>query len=265
MASVKGFFKNWIVRNLLLAALFVLALVLLSSLVLSTCTRHGQKISVPDFRGMSVPEAAAAAADAGITVVVTDSVYVRRMDPGAVYMQIPKAGSDVKAGRKIRLTTNTMHPSEVYMPSLVGSSLRQAKSELERSGLELGRLIYVRDMATNYVLRQQYRGTDVAPGAPLSSGTAINLVLGLSDDDSTAVPDVTGVRYRDAVSIIQDNSLNIGSLHFDSSVRTYSDSLSALVYAQSPRSDSLSVRRGTGVSLSLTVDEDRLRQHRQGR
>ena len=154
MASVKGFFKNWIVRNLLLAALFVLALVLLSSLVLSTCTRHGQKISVPDFRGMSVPEAAAAAADAGITVVVTDSVYVRRMDPGAVYMQIPKAGSDVKAGRKIRLTTNTMHPSEVYMPSLVGSSLRQAKSELERSGLELGRLIYVRDMATNYVLRQ---------------------------------------------------------------------------------------------------------------
>ena len=86
MASVKGFFKNWIVCNLLLAALFVLALVLLSSLVLSTCTRHGQKISVPDFRGMSVPEAAAAAADAGITVVVTDSVYVRRMDPGAVYM-----------------------------------------------------------------------------------------------------------------------------------------------------------------------------------
>lgn len=256
--SVKRFFNNWIVRNLLLAVAFIAAIVLVTNLLLAACTRHGKEIVVPDFSGLSLPEAVRIADDSGVRLEVVDSVYVMRMDPGAVYMQVPKAGSHVKAGRKIRLTTNTMVPKEVYMPSLVGSSLRQAKSELRRSGLVLGRLIYVRDIATNYVLRQQRFGVDVAPGTPMSSGTVINLVLGLSSDDSTSVPDLIGARYRDAVDLAQDNSLNIGSLRFDSTVKTYADSLAAIVYAQNPAFGSASVRRGSEVSLSLTLNEDRL-------
>ena len=263
--SIKEFFNNWIVRNLLLAIVFVVLVLTAASLLLSTCTRHGQEIVVPDFSGMSIQDAAALAEEYGVRVVVVDSVYVLRMDPGAVYMQVPKAGSHVKEGRRIRLTTNTVVPSEVYMPALVGSSLRQAKSERKRSGLVLGRLIYVRDMATNYVLRQQRYGVDVAPGTPMSSGTVVNLVLGLSSDDSTAVPDLVGARYRDAVDIAQDNSLNVGRLHFDSTVKTYADSLAAVVYSQSPAYGSAAVRRGTDMTLSLTLNEDRLPAGKRGR
>ena len=245
--NTKEFFGNWIVRNLLLAVAFVLVLVTAVSLLLSAVTQHGREIAVPDFTNMTAAEAQAAASSAGLKAVVTDSVYVKRMKPGAVYMQNPKAGSNVKKGRKIRLTTNTIVPKEVYMPSLVGVSLRQAKAELLRNGLTLGRLIYVHDIATNNVLRQQRYGFDIAAGAPVSSGTRIDLVLGLGKDDMTTVPDLSGKPYLQAVDILQENSLNVGRLRFEAGIRDYADSVAAVVYSQNPASGT--VRKGSEVSL----------------
>ena len=258
--SVKSFLSNWIVRNLLLALLFVAALVTLVSVSLRFGTRHNEELVVPDFTNMTYQEAASVAQAAGVTVLVTDSVYVRRMKPGAVYMQTPKAGSYVKEGRKVRLTTNTYVPEEAYMPSLVGCSLRQAKAELLRSGLVLGRISYVPDIATNYVLRQQRYGVDVAPGTPMSSGTTINLVLGLSTDNTTFVPDLIGEQYMRSVDLLHENSLNVGKLHFDKTVRNYSDSISALVYSHSPAYGRDAVKKGENVTLYLSLDMEKVRK-----
>ena len=41
--NIKGFFSNWIVRNLLLAALAVLLFVLAANLFLSLVTQHGKE------------------------------------------------------------------------------------------------------------------------------------------------------------------------------------------------------------------------------
>ncbi len=251
--NIKDFFGNWIVKNLLLAVVFVAVLVTAVSLLLGAVTQHGKEIAVPDFTNMSSQEAQAVASSAGLKVVVTDSVYVKRMKPGAVYMQNPDAGSSVKKGRKIRLTTNTIAPKEVYMPSLVGVSLRQAKAELLRNGLTLGRLIYVRDIATNNVLRQQRYGFDIAAGAPVSSGTRIDLVLGLGSDDMTYVPDLSGKSYLQAVDLLQENSLNVGRLRFGSGVRDYADSVAAVVRTQNPAPGT--ARKGSEVSLNLQIGE----------
>ena len=256
--KIKDFFTNWIVKNVFLAIVFVLVLVFSVNALLAVGTRHNKEITVPDFSGMSIEEARAEANAVGVRAVVTDSVYVGRMTPGAIYMQTPKAGSHVKKGRTIRLTANTMVPSEVYMPSLVGCSLRQAKAELQRNGLVLGRLIYVKDIATNYVLKQQRYGVDVAPGTPMSSGTVINLVLGLSSDNLTNVPDLSGRQYRTAVDIAQENSLNIGRLRSDNTVTNYADSRNAVVYRQNPASDSPAVTKGSELTLYLTLDTDKV-------
>ena len=153
--DIKGILNHWIVKNVLLAIAFVLVLVTLVSVLLSLGTQHNKQIEVPDFTNMTWSEARKAASDAGVRIVLADSVYVKRLKPGVVYLQTPGAGAQVKRGRRVRLTTNTTVPKEVMMPSLVGFSLRQAKAELARAGLTLGRLIYTRDIATNSVLRQQ--------------------------------------------------------------------------------------------------------------
>ena len=154
--SFKGFFGNWIVKNLLSAVLAVVLLIAGAGLLLKVLTRHNEEIRVPDFSNMTVDEAAAAARAHDVKIDVTDSVYIKRMARGTVYRQIPEAGSMVKKGRRVALTINSVLPKKITMPNLVGYSMRQAKAELSSRGLNLGRLIYVENIATNNVLKQIY-------------------------------------------------------------------------------------------------------------
>lgn len=247
-----SFLNNWIVRNVLLAVVAVLALVCLINVLLAIITQHNKEIKVPDFTNLSYSEAYAAASSAGLNVIVKDSLYVRRLKPGVVIEQNPKAGAMVKRGRKVSLTTCTYNAEKVPMPSLVGFSLLQAKAELHRNGLVLGKLIYVEDIATNNVLRQQYRGRDIKAGTMITNGSTVNLVLGLNpEEDKTIVPELEGKDYLKALDMIQENSLNAGRVRFDSSVKTYADSVSAVVYFQDPGRDSEPVVMGTEISISL--------------
>lgn len=261
MAEKKKILSNWIVRNLLMGAAFILILTLAVTLFLSIRTRHGKEVTVPDFSNMSVAEASSEAGRSGLKVVVYDSVFVKRMQRGAVVSQLPKAGDRVKPGRKIELTINSVVPKKVTMPDLVHVPLRQARAELNSRGLVLGRLSYVSDMATNIVLRQKYRGTDIAPGRELYSGSVIDLVLGLNGGESqTYIPDMRGVKYLSAVDAIHDNGLNISALRFDETVTNYTDSLNAVVYMQRPAASGTPVIMGASVSLFLTLDADKYRR-----
>ena len=140
------------------------------------------------------------------------------------------------------------------MPDLVGFSMRQAKAELMSKGLILRKLRYVEDIATNNVLRQLYRGNDIKAGRSIDSGSEIDLVVGLGTDGQTYVPDVTGMKYMRAVDAVHDNSLNVAKLRFDKDIRTYSDSLDAVVYKQTPSASDMSVLMGTEVTLYLSKD-----------
>lgn len=258
----KGFFSNWIVRNLVRAAVILVVLLVGAVIFLNVATQHNKEINVPDFSNMSIAEAEYAASKAGVRIEVTDSVFVKRMKKGAVYRQNPSAGSKVKNGRRVVLTINAVNAKKVTMPDLVGLSMRQAKAELLSRGLVLDRLIYVQDMATNNVLRQLYRNREAEPGMMIESESRIDLVVGLnSSDNVTFVPDVTGLKNMSAVDAVLDHSLNIKSLKFDESVVDYDDSLNAMVYRQVPSpSDSIKVQMGEEVTLYLTIDEARIPQ-----
>ncbi|HIZ85091.1 MAG TPA: PASTA domain-containing protein [Candidatus Coprenecus stercoravium] len=246
--------------NILIVIAVLIVGYVIVNLSLRLITRHNQELSVPDFAGMSLEEAGAAAEAAGLRIEVTDSVYIRGMERGSVSRQNPLPGSHVKKNRRILLVINSVIPRQSTMPSLTGYSLRQAKTELISNGLKVGRLIYRPDMATNNVLAQQYHGEDIAPGTRLDSGTAIDLILGLNPNDSTTfVPNVIGYKYQMATELLLDNSLNIYRCEFDSTAVTYSDSLEAYVYSQyPPASDSIAVRIGSSVALFLSKDITRI-------
>ena len=261
MEQKTGFFGNWIVKNLIWALVFVVGLILIVNILLGIITQHGKEIVVPDFTNMSVAEARETARHNGVRVEVIDSVYVRRMQRGAVFTQTPAGGSKVKKGRRVLLTINTVVPKQVTMPNLVGYSMRQAKAELASRGLALGRLIYVSDIATNNVLRQLYRNREIRLGESIESGAAIDLVVGLNSDDSrTYAPSVVGLKYLRAVDAVHDNSLNVTKLVFDREIRDYTDSLNAVVYKQSPASVETPLTMGAGVALWLTLDQEKLPQ-----
>lgn len=246
---------NWIVKNIIKAAVFFLTLVIVAQIVLKLVTHHGQMIEVPDLTSMSVEEAHREALKDNLRTEVIDSIFVRRMEKGAVYSQNPKAGTLVKKGRRVMLTINAKHAKKVSMPNLVGYSMRQAKAELNSRGLALGKLIYVNDIATNNVLRQIYRNREIRPGVQIESGSEIDLQVGLnSDDNMTYVPNVKGMKYLRAVDAVHDNSLNIGRIVFDKTVKNYTDSLNAMVYKQTPGASKSPLLMGSDVTLHLSLD-----------
>lgn len=252
------------VKNIIAYVLVVLLIVSGASLALNLVTNHNKVIVVPDFSNLTATEAAHVASRAGLRTEVHDSLFQRGLKPGVVFEQSPAAGSNVKKGRKIQLRTNTKVAKKIPMPSLVGFSVRQARAELVRNGLMLGKLVYVRDIATNNVLKQMCRGREVPSGSMVTSGSTIDLVVGLSSTDNmTFVPDLVGKDYRRAVDMLHDNSLNVGNLRFDKRARTYADTLKAVVYSQSIASAGDPQSMGTAVSLSLTSDPEKIEKLRR--
>ena len=212
-------FKYSLTKNILLIIGILVVGYVIINLFLRIITRHNQELTVPDMTGMNLAEASAVAAEADLRLEVTDSVYIRGMERGAIARQNPEPGGKVKKNRRILLVINSVIPRQSTMPSLTGFSLRQARTELASNGLNIGKLIYVNDMATDNVLAQQYMGEE----------------------------------------LLHDNSLNIYRCEFDTTVTDYADSLEAYVYGQyPPASDSISVRRGTSVTLYLSKDVSRI-------
>lgn len=251
----KGFFKHWIVRNLLAAAIICVVLLVGAIVFLNVATQHNRELAVPDFKGMTVQEAQAAAEAAGIRVEVIDSVYSQR-NRGKIKSHTPAAGVLVKNGRRVLLTVNAVNAKKVTVPNLVGYSLRQAIPELDMRGLQLGRLIYRNDIATNNVLQQLYRGRSVDAGTLVEAESVIDLVVGLNSSDcETLIPDVVGRDENTAKKALHDSYLNVKRVVFDKDVQTWEDSLSAVVYKQNPAPSEFPVGMGTDVTIYLKKAE----------
>lgn len=246
--------ENILIKHIILAGCSLLVVIFLLFTMLKFITRHNQEFEVPSFINMTVEEAEAVARQYELRLEVTDSVYINRMTPGAIFRQNPEAASKVKKNRRILLTINANQPKLVKMPELVGYSLRQAQSELVSNQLSLGKLIYVKDIATNNVLGQLYKGRAIAEGEKIPSESVIDLKLGINETDSTTyIPEIRGIPYRLVREKLAENSLNLSKAVFDESVTNYADSLSAWVYRQVPApSDSVTVRLGTGVTVYLS-------------
>ncbi len=256
--KIEKWYWNWLSKHIYMAAAAVCIVVFFLFSMLDVITRHNKELEVPSFAGMDLAQARKIADELQLRLEVTDSVYIVRMSPGAIYKQNPLEGSKVKRNRRILLTINANSPKMVSMPSLVGFSLRQAQSELSSSQLKVGKLIYVRDIATNNVLAQLYEGKPIEPGTQLQSESVIDLRLGLNEADSVAlVPSVIGKPYPIVKDFLIDNSLNMGKVYFDSTVSTLQDSLSAFAYRQETAmgKGNHTARYGVAVSVYFTLDK----------
>ncbi len=258
----KKWYQNWMVRTLITALIIAILFFIAVTIFLNIITRHNREQVVPDFTNCSVEQAEQLAAKHHLRLEVTDSVYVKRMPRGHITRQRPAPGSAVKKNRMIRLTINSVMPRLSTVPNLIGYSLRQARTELQAAGLTVGQLIYVPDMASNNVLAQQCKGKDIAPDTQVESETAIDLVLGMNEEDRTTyIPNLRGYRFQAAKDLLMDHFLNLGQMRFDETIQNYNDTLNAVVYRITPEPcDTVSYLMGTPVRIDLTLDPEKLKE-----
>lgn len=246
-----------LLHNALWIAAILCGLLLLAVVAMQIGTRHGARRTVPELTGILLSDAEALAREHDLEIIVNDSLFVPAYEGGIVLAQLPATGVEVKPGRKVYITINSFSEKMVPLPYVAGRSLRQAKNMLEIAGLEIKELVYRSDMATNYVLEQQYKGEKITSKSKVmaEAGSGVTLYVGVEGGYGTAyVPQVVGQSERNAKSRLWENGFNIGEVHYDEGINLLNRK-DARVYKQSPALGT-SQSLGKKISIWLTLDEE---------
>ncbi|OYT11803.1 MAG: hypothetical protein B6I18_02890 [Bacteroidetes bacterium 4572_112] len=239
-----------------LLTIITLGLLLLGGTIysLSSFTRHGEEIEVPDFTGFYLNEVKEDVQYSEYKFTITDSIFDNNAEKGSIIAQIPAAGEMVKKGRNIYLTVVAINPEMVTMPALLDLSLRSAQSKLETYGIEILKLSYVPNIAKDAVVEVKFNDEEIYAGDRLEKGSGVELVLGLgSQRELIKIPLLIGMTHNAAERELHLASLNIGEEHFEEG----DDINTARIYRQTPNySDKPIVKQGQKISLYYKSDEN---------
>lgn len=123
-----------------IAAMLVVVILLCVGvkLGLDAYTHHGESITIPDVRHKLFADAERIMEDAGLTIVVNDTGYVKTLQADCILGMSPEAGEKVKAGHVIYVTINSPHTPTITLPDVIdNSSLREAMAKLSAMGFKL--------------------------------------------------------------------------------------------------------------------------------
>jgi beta-lactam-binding protein with PASTA domain len=247
-------------KHLILAIIVAIVIVSATFIMLNIYTQHGETFPLPDFKKKTLQEVKKIAEKNELEIEVTDSVYEEDWPKSTVVKQNPKAGFHVKEGRTVFITKNASNPQKVKMPNVVGVSHRQAKNTLNNSGLKIGRLEHVPDIAVNNVLKQKLNGKEIKPGTMIPKGTKVDLVLGQGlSNRRSQVPDLKNFTLKMAKNKILQAAMNLGAVQYDTSINNSQDSIKARVWKQyPPYKKNKKIRLGSYIDLWLTTDSSKL-------
>ncbi|MEZ5045687.1 MAG: PASTA domain-containing protein [Chitinophagaceae bacterium] len=196
---------------------------------LNKITNHGLETKVPNMVGKNLKVVMQELKDLGFQVNV-DSTYKSYRDPLEVLFQEPEVGSIVKVGRTIFLTVNKKAIPSISMPNLVNLSFRNALLTMQSYRLAMGDTIYKPDVAAGAVLEMLINGHHLNPGTPIPYGSKIDLVVGEGLTEERDVPNLIGLSWAEAKSLLETQGLTYNIL-WDGMIE---DTMGAIIYQQTP-------------------------------
>lgn len=186
-AFIKKFKSTYFWGNIAAMAVVVAATCGGAIFAIDRYTHHGEAIAIPNVRHMSISDARAVLANAGLELAVGDTGYVRQLPPDCVLEQQPGAGQRVKAGRVVTVIVNASHTPTITLPDIIdNSSLRDAMAKLSAMGFKLGQPEFV-DGEKDWVYGVVAGGRHLATGDKVPVDQAITIQAGngrLSSSDS---------------------------------------------------------------------------------
>ena len=178
----KKFFKKFASWHLWLNLLGMVAFVVMLFVGLKwwllEYTHHGEGIEVPDLYGKNYLEAQKAVADLGLRIEANDSTYIKEMPAGSIVVQSPTKGMNVKEGRIIYVTINSLTIPRVRIPDIVDNcSYREAIARLQALDLRIlpPKLI---DGEKDWVYGVKLDGRDLHAGDMVARESQLVLVIG---------------------------------------------------------------------------------------
>ncbi|WP_436515851.1 PASTA domain-containing protein [Ekhidna sp. To15] len=206
--------KDYLMHLGVLIGSSLLIVIIVFYIWLPFTTNHGETITVPDIKGMTVDELEEFLSKRSLRFEPTaDSSYSPDYPPLAVLRQVPTPNTKVKENRKIYVTLNAESPPKVRMPKVEDLSLKSAMMVLKSYDLKRGAVKYVPDVFFGVVHEARMNGRAVLEGERIEKGSSIDLIVG--DGYGNTVfqsPRLIGLDQEEAEIAIIGSGLKIGKI-----------------------------------------------------
>jgi serine/threonine-protein kinase len=200
-------------------------------------TRPAKKV-VPNVTLQDVNTARTVLQNDGFGVNVITEANAR--PAGTVIDQLPLAGAKVDEGSTVTLTVSS-GPGNTTVPSVIGEPLAQAKRDIRKARLQVGRVV---PQSSQTVPDGVVISTNPSAGQNPLVGTAVTLFVS-SGKPMVVVPPVVGRSLADATNTLQMDGFTVTS-----TTETTSAAPDGTVIHQSPGANTSAV---SGSNVALTV------------
>ena len=187
--------KHPVLTNLI--AMCAVGLVLIGAILifLDIWTHHGDDSTVPEIKHLNYDEALGRLRQANLDIEISDSIYDTSFPPGTIVESWPKAGSQVKRGRKVYVTLTAFSPKNVTLSMpITGVSVRQAVSYLNALGVNAVRIVNVPSQYPDLVEGAHYNGRPIGVGTVIPVDANVVLEVGtyqVPSDEEDIIEDLT--------------------------------------------------------------------------
>lgn len=193
---------EWLFRVAFLA--FVLASVaFLSALTAMRFAIQGREVAMPDVVGQNAIVAQRTLQGRGVGMRVEDRIY-SNLPIDAVVRQSPMPNMRVKIGQFAHVVLS-LGPQRATIPKLEQTSLRAARIELLRSGLQTGEIssVYLPGWNADQVIQQ-----DPTPGATDNASPHVDFLVSLgARPPAYVMPQLVGMQLGDAEAKLRSAGL----------------------------------------------------------
>ncbi len=174
-------------------------------------TKHGDEYEMPDVTEQPVTDAVDLLESEGFNPMIVDSVYEANYPPGVVVRQNPLPYTMVKKGRRIYLVVS-IGERPVYMPNLIGATVKDAEFQLKDRMLDLNRVIYeFSEFYPNGVVINQ----SVPAGEQVERKQRINITVSLGPPPaSQEVPNLVGKSMNYVRKELETIGIRVGKIEY---------------------------------------------------
>ncbi len=179
-------FSRYLVGHLVAMIIVIILLCIGVKFALDYYTHHGEGIEVPELNGMTYEKAYRLLEGKGLSIVVSDSGYNKKLPADCILAQTPNSGQKVKEGRVIYVTVNSSSSPTFAIPDIVdNSSFREAQARLTAMGFRLTEPQLV-EGEKDWIYGILCRGRRVSNGDRIPIDYPLTLMVGKGTFDDSA-------------------------------------------------------------------------------
>lgn len=191
--------KKFVVA-IVIAVIALLALCVGGFAIIRNVTNGGEKVIVPQVVGLSQEDAISTLAGMNLEYKIIEGSS-DEYGEGIVIAQDIAAGTEVKAGKEIKITIN-LSKNGIEVPDVTGKSKDAAVMALENAGFEVN----IEEEASETVEKDKVISQSPSKGRKLKEGSKVTIVVS-TGAANVSVPNVVGLTKDDAISRLHDLKL----------------------------------------------------------